>query len=39
MKQKAEIVFSALLVFIFAFAVHEARGWQLHARLLPWVVG
>lgn len=39
MKQKAEIVFSALLVFIFAFAVYEARGWQLHARLLPWVVG
>jgi hypothetical protein len=39
MKQKAEIVFSALLVLVFAFAVYEARGWQLHARLLPWVMG
>ena len=28
-----------MLVFVFGFAVYEARGWQLYARLLPWVLG
>jgi hypothetical protein len=39
MKQKIEITFSAALLLVFAFAVFEARAWQMHARLLPWVIG
>jgi hypothetical protein len=39
MKQRAEIAFSLLMLLVFAFAVYEARHWQLHARLLPWAVG
>ena len=39
MKQKIEITFSAAMVLVFAFAVFEARAWQMHARLLPWVIG
>lgn len=39
MKQKIEIAFSLMMVMVFAFGIYEARGWQLYARLLPWVVG
>ena len=40
MKHRGEkIAFSLMLVFVFGFAVYEARGWQLYARLLPWVLG
>jgi hypothetical protein len=39
MKRKIEIAFSLMMVVVFAFAIYEARDWQLYARLLPWVVG
>jgi hypothetical protein len=39
MKRKVEIGFSLMIVLVFAFALFEARGWQIYARLLPWVVG
>jgi hypothetical protein len=39
LKRKAEIAFSFLMVLVFAFAVYEARGWRIYARLLPWVLG
>ena len=39
MKRKAEIAFSLMMVLVFAFAVYEARGWRIYARLLPWVLG
>lgn len=39
MKRKAEIAFSLMMVFIFAFVVYEARGWRIYAKLLPFAVG
>ena len=39
MKRKAEIAFSLMMVMVFAFAIYEARGWRIYARLLPWVIG
>lgn len=39
MANRAKIGFSALMVLVFAFAVFEARTWQIEARLFPWVIG
>ncbi len=38
-KHPGDIVIGALIVLISAFAVFEARGWQLYARLFPWGIG
>jgi hypothetical protein len=39
LKRKAEILFSLMMVCVFAYVVYAARGWRIYAKLLPWVVG
>jgi hypothetical protein len=39
LKRKAEILFSLMMVLVFAVVLYQASGWRIYAKLLPWVIG
>jgi hypothetical protein len=38
-RDRAEVVFSALLLVVIGLAVWNAQAWGIRARLFPWVIG